>query len=100
MKKTLEKWQDTILDTNLQIKKLRDFFGCTENDFIDSMERLQMEYTRSIENLIGDEFGTLDWYWLENEMGERGHKAGANGNLKNIKNIDDLVWLLELTVGE
>jgi hypothetical protein len=44
---------------------------------------------------IGDASGWLAWYWLENDMGNKGMEAGYNGNLKKIRFVDELLELIE-----
>lgn len=51
-------------------------------------------YTDTLERLLGDESGWLDWYCWENAMGERGHQAGPIGRKRTIRGLHDLVWLI------
>lgn len=49
-----------------------------------------------LEELINpDGVDWISWYIWENDCGERGFLAGWDGNMRPIKNIDDLIWLIE-----
>jgi len=37
----------------------------------------------------------LSWYWMENDMGANGMQAGYDGKLRKIKNVRDLLRLIE-----
>lgn len=43
---------------------------------------------------IGCGTGWIEWYRIENSMGERGHEAGFDGELKPIRTLEDLAELL------
>lgn len=55
------------------------------------------EYTKSLGLLLGDPFGSLEWFWLENQMGGRGHVAGVEGDMREINTVEDLLWLIDVT---
>jgi hypothetical protein len=90
----LEKWQKTIEETDMQIDRLRDFFGCVDCEFLDAMEKLQCDYTKAVAEIVGDDSGWLIWYWLDNSMGEYGREAGYDGNLSCIYSLQDLCALI------
>ncbi len=92
---TLKKWQEHISKTDAEIKKFMGYFTHVECGLIDSIERLQEEYTKTVGELIGDiEAEWLMWYWLENEMGRKGYPAGYYGNTKPITCLEGLEELV------
>lgn len=50
-----------------------------------------------VDALIGelDSGEWISWFVFDNEYGRSGLKAGYGGNLKPIKNVDDLIDLIE-----
>lgn len=52
------------------------------------------EYSKLVSLLVGDESEWLSWYCWDNDMGEKGFKAGKKGRLRSIKTIEDLCWLI------
>lgn len=54
-------------------------------------------YTEALELALGDPFDSLKWHWLENQMGDRGHVAGIEGDMREINTVEDLLWLIEVT---
>lgn len=53
-------------------------------------------YTQAIAREVGDKNDWLTWHWLENKLGERGYKAGNQQEMRPIKTIEDLLWVIEL----
>lgn len=52
--------------------------------------------TARLEAELGDEHESLDWFAHENQMGKRGHQAGLFGDLRAIRTLEDLAWLLKV----
>ena len=42
-----------------------------------------------------DVAGWMSWFILENDYGASALEAGYGGNLKPIKTVDDLLWLMD-----
>lgn len=53
-------------------------------------------YTNMLGQLLGDPH-TVQWHWLENQMGNRGHLASIDGEMREINTAEDLLWLLEVS---
>ena len=55
------------------------------------------EYTVSVleELIAGEDYGWIEWYIWENDYGEKEMEAGPKEDLRKIKNVDDLIWLME-----
>lgn len=67
-----------------------------DSPLVDVMDLVFSAYTRTLAELLGDdEIGHLDWFWLENDMGKAEHEAGYDDDIRPIKTLDDLVWLIE-----
>lgn len=95
MMKILEKWQKLIAETDAQIERFRDFFNVVECDLIDSVEKLQCEYTQQIAKEIGDTDGHwLLWFWLDNEMGGKELEAGYDGKTNPVTGLNSLEELI------
>ena len=67
---------------------------------IESVFNLISLHVKTIERLIGDKNGTIDWYLWENNCGSKGLEGGNNDETRPIKTIDDLIWLIYLSVPE
>lgn len=65
--------------------------GCLEIE-----GNLQKKIWSSIETVISffDPQGWIMWYILENNYGAKGYDAGYKGNMKPIKTIEDLLWVM------
>lgn len=58
---------------------------------------LMDRYSSTLCELMGIEAGEMNWlYWYacENHMGKDGKEAGYDGDLRKIKTLDDLAWLV------
>lgn len=92
----LNRWKEVITESSTLIDPVVDILGChPENPISDAVYLLQSEFTKVVAASVGDDAEWLDWFWLENEFGKRGFEAGFGENLRPIKNIEDLVWLIE-----
>jgi len=92
----LQKWERAIKDTDASIEALHLVTGMCDGPLIESIWRLQDVATDMTAWVVGDASDWLDWYRSENGMGAKGMKAGPEGNLREIKSLGDLLWLLEV----
>lgn len=60
---------------------------------VETLDNVFMAYTLVLSELL--ETTHLDWFWLENGMGRDGHEAGYDDDIRPIKTLDDLAWLIE-----
>lgn len=93
----LKRWADAIDTGRKHCDALDEAMGLspeskTRAAFYDLMEAL----TKATAELVGGTMGNLDWYWMENDMGARGHTAGVVGDMREIRTLDDLLWLVEV----
>ena len=52
-------------------------------------------YTGTLAVEVGDAYGWMEWYQLENDMGAKGSQAGFDGVLRQINTPADLYALIE-----
>ena len=67
-----------------------------ESPLSDPFWRVHDLAVRALSKLINDDFGCLSWFIYENEYGATALEAGPVGELKPIKALDDLRWLIEV----
>lgn len=65
-----------------------------EGQFSETVWGLWDQYTKTVGQLIGDGGDWLAWYYLENDMGDKGMQAGYDGTLRDIDTLADLYWLI------
>jgi hypothetical protein len=93
----LKTWQTAIENMQANLEPLeKALMFSPESPLIEAIHVLQDACTQATGMALGDdEMGWMSWYWLENRMGKTGYEAGFDGNLKPIKMLDDLLWLIE-----
>lgn len=94
----LKRWADAINTGTEHCDKLDEAMGLspeskTRAAFYDLMEAL----TKATAELVGDTMGNLEWHWMDNDMGRKGMRAGRDGDMREIRTLEDLIWLLERT---
>ena len=78
--------------------KLDNILGiCYESPLAENIFMMLDDYISAVSTIIGDKGGWLAWYIFDNLCGKNELEAGREGNVKVIKNIDDLLWLIDLT---
>lgn len=68
-----------------------------ENPLHEGIWAMSQAYTDQVARSVGDEFGWLNWYQLENDMGAKGYGAryaGGDVLMREIRNPRDLAWLI------
>lgn len=85
--KEVSKYYDILSDTiGMEPEgKLNDNLFMFHEFTIDVLEEL----------ISGNNCGWIEWYIWENNYGEKEMEAGPTDDLRKIKNVDDLIWLLE-----
>jgi hypothetical protein len=92
----LKSWEKSIKDSEAFIERVESIFGQDESDMHRSIWSLQTELTRMTAKLIGDDFDWLGWYQFENGFGEKNMEAGIRGDMRVIKTLEDLLWVIQL----
>jgi hypothetical protein len=92
----LKMWESTINESDSVFDPMIEMMGLhPDGALCELVGRLQSDLTESVSMAVGDTNGWLAWYWLENDMGNKGMEAGYNGNLKKIRFVDELLELIE-----
>ena len=65
-----------------------------EGPLFETVWGLWSQYTQTIAVLISDGGDWLEWYFLENDMGDKGMQAGYDGTMRDIDTLEDLYWLI------
>jgi len=98
IKATLNTWKQSIVCIEDKVSSLQRIIDPhPESPFIQALHALEMEYTRSVARLVGDDNKWLEWYWLEIDMGSKEHNTVQLNNendLRNIKTTGDLAQLI------
>lgn len=70
---------------------------CGEDPITNTVWQLQTDLTRAYAALLDDAFESLAWYAGDNDMGAKGMQAGVAGEMRPIRTVEDLLWLIEVT---
>lgn len=93
----IQAWHDAMTKADETIQPVIDALAlCGEDPITNTVWQLQTDLTRAYAALIGDAFESMSWYASENDMGRQGMEAGAAGETRPIKTVEDLLWLIEL----
>lgn len=93
----LKRWQEAIQAADEHFDAMCSLMGLQpEGPTFSAIWGLQGALTSATADLLDDGVW-LEWYWLENDMGLGEKKASpAKGvDLRPIKTLQDLLWLLE-----
>jgi hypothetical protein len=94
----LREWKQRHDDLDKQWGRLASLTGgLTDSPLGDAMWLLWDAYTNQVAERVGDTYGWLSWYQLENDMGKRKHEAGPTDRMRKIKSLRDLLWVIEAT---
>ena len=91
----LQKWNDSYHRSEEATDQIRQLFNDPSGILYDAIWDNFKEYTDVISMLLGDEFGFLKWFQLDCDMGKKLMKTEKNCESKFIKNLDDLLWIIE-----
>lgn len=94
---------DMLTEWSIQHKRLSNLdaqlkaiFGrAVEGEHFDAVWRMFDRYTDALSYALGDKAEWLPWYCSENDMGANAMQAGYDGKLRKVKNVRDLLWLIE-----
>lgn len=92
----LGQWQKTYEDLDQSFDLLKPVFGCVaDGPLWEAAWRGFERYTATLGQLLGDGGDWLNWYCYENDMGAEGLRAGYGEEMRPIKNLDDLLTLID-----
>ena len=93
----LTRWQEAMELADSTIDPVIDLLQLhPESPVCNTVWRLQSALTAATADLVGDCGEWLSWYALENDMGRKGMEAGPAGQLREIRTIGDLLWVMEV----
>ena len=76
--------------------KIVDIFGDSgESNYLDTIWHLFDDYLDGISAKIGDKNQWLSWFLFENQKGKRKFGVEIDGNKITVKNVADLLKVLE-----
>ena len=94
----IQAWHDAMTKADDTIRPVIDALKlCGEDPITNTVWQLQTDLTRAYAALLDDAFESLAWFAYENDMGRKGMQAGAAGETRPIRTVDDLLWLIEVT---
>lgn len=92
----LHAWQHTIEQADQRMQPAIDALGLPpESPVWLAVQELQTSLTVMTAAYVNDRCNWLEWFWIENDMGAKGMEAGPTGDVRPIKTLADLRWLLE-----
>ena len=95
--RALERWESAISRTEQYSASLQRSMGLQpEGGLITTFAALEKALTEATAELLKDRAAWLYWYWLDNDMGARGLEAGPRGQLREIRCLEDLLWVIEV----
>jgi hypothetical protein len=94
--KRLYEWKEHYDKVEAVTQTLRDLVGIdTDSPLYQALWDINA-YTSTLSELLEDWHGWLDWYMVDNDMGNSMLKARVNGGeMKPIASLEDLLWLIE-----
>lgn len=86
------KASNSLIDPVIELIDLRP-----EGPITTALWTTQNALTEATSELVGDQAEWLAWFASENEMGAKAMEAGPQGNLRSIRTLADLLWVIEVT---
>ena len=92
----LNQWQSCYEKSEAHYQKIKEIFSASP----ESLNACKIwegfrAYTKAIAKIVGDKDEWLLWYWLENDMGKEGMKAENRNVIEPIRNLSQLLELIE-----
>lgn len=95
IEKTLTEWKKLHLEMEAALEPLYDLTGAApDSPLLNAFYAIKSAHTDAVSAMVGDMGGWLDWFELENKMGERGLEASQHGKLRKVKTIKHLAALV------
>lgn len=90
--KILEQWQTTSEALDKASEHLLKFGMNIESETVAAIHNAMDQVTKLASVAVGDAFEWLSWYQYDNKMGARGSRVIVNGEARDIKTLEDLLW--------
>lgn len=91
---TLEQWLADAEQLDGLCSKLLGMGFDIESDIVQQACQCFESLMRQYSERVGAGWNTLSWYWYDNDKGARGLQAGVDGDVREIKDLNGLAWLL------
>lgn len=92
----LQTWANRIIESDALLEPAIEALGLPpESPICTAIWSLQGALTQAVQAQLEDATGWLDWHHHENQMGERQLEAGPKGKTRPIRNLEDLLWVME-----
>jgi hypothetical protein len=100
----LRDWKSQYTEIGLLIASLEPVFGdLVESPICTQLYAMFERRTKALADVLGLKkenenalFGNdLGWFCYENGMGEKGHEVSVDGVTRQIRTLEDLLWLLD-----
>ena len=92
----LARWQQAIEQSDAAIDPVIKLLQLQpESPICEAVWRLQSALTSMTADIVGDFGDWLGWYAMENDMGRKGYEAGPKDAEREIRTLDDLLWVME-----
>lgn len=89
-------WQNAIKEADAAFDPVVAMLGLTpESRLCQAVWRTQEALTATTSILLNDRESWLGWFWLENDMGNKGLEAGTEAEKRPIRTFEDLIWVME-----
>lgn len=93
--KILEQWQTTSEPLDKASEHPLEFGMSIESETVDAVHNAMDQVTKLASVAVGDAFDWLSWYQYDNKMGARGSQVTVNGEAKEIRTLEDLLWSVD-----
>lgn len=93
--KILEQWQTTSEALEKASEHLLKFGMDIESETVSAVHNTMDQVTKLASMAVGDAFDYLSWYQYDNEMGALGMQAAVNGETREIRTLEDLLWAMD-----
>lgn len=98
--KILEQWQTTSEALDRASEHLLKFGMDIESETVEAVHNAMNQVTKLASEAVGDAFKWLSWYQYGNKMGALGLQATVNGEAREIRTLEDLLWVMDFGVEE
>ncbi len=95
----LKEWEETGKNLEKFYDNLNEIMGVAiESPLSDMIFGIYTKYTKTLSHLLNDKSDFLEWYHFENNFGTNGLIAGNEDETRSIDSIENLLWIIELTI--
>lgn len=90
--KILEQWQTATDALDKASEHLLKFGMDIESKTVAAVHNAMDQVTKLASVAVGDAFNWLSWYQHDNAMGALGSQVTVNGEAREIRTLEDLLW--------